>query len=60
MTAYTNSIDNLITSRTLQFNELPSGFFFGTRNINAGKARSRGLELETQVDIATGWTASVA
>ncbi|MBS0419609.1 MAG: TonB-dependent receptor [Proteobacteria bacterium] len=60
VTAYTNSIDNLITSRTLQFNELPPGFFFGTRNINAGKARSRGLELETQVDVATGWTASVA
>ena len=60
VTAYTNSIDNLITSRTLQFNELPSGFFFGTRNINAGKARSRGLEFETQVDIATGWTAGVA
>jgi outer membrane cobalamin receptor len=60
VTAYTNSIDNLITSRTLQFGELPSGFFFGTRNINAGKARSRGIEFETQMDIATGWTAGVA
>jgi len=60
VTAYTNSIDNLITSRTLQFDELPAGFFFGTRNINAGTARSRGLELESQMDIATGWTAAVA
>jgi outer membrane cobalamin receptor len=60
VTAYTNDIDNLITSRTLEFNELPPGFFFGTRNINAGKARSRGIELETQMDIATGWTAGVA
>ena len=60
VTAYTNDIDNLITSRTLEFNELPPGFFFGTRNINAGKARSRGIELETQMDIATGWTAGAA
>jgi outer membrane receptor protein involved in Fe transport len=60
VTAYTNSIDNLITSRTLQSDELPAGFFFGTRNINAGKARSRGIEFETQMDIATGWTAAVA
>ena len=60
VTAYTNSIDNLITSRTLQFNELPQGFFFGSRNINAGKARSRGFEFETEADIAAGWTAAVA
>jgi outer membrane receptor protein involved in Fe transport len=60
VTAYTNDINNLITSRTLAFNELPQGFFFGTRNINAGKARSRGVEFESQMDITTGWTAAVA
>lgn len=58
VTAYTNSIDNLITSRNLQFNELPDGFFFGSRNINAGKARSRGFELETQVNISGSWSAA--
>jgi outer membrane cobalamin receptor len=60
VTAYTNSIDNLITSRNLQLNELPGGFFFGTRNINAGQARSRGVELETQVNISTSWSAGAA
>jgi outer membrane cobalamin receptor len=52
-TAYTNSIDNLITSRNLSFDELPAGFFFGSRNINAGKARSRGVELETQTQLTS-------
>jgi outer membrane cobalamin receptor len=60
ITAYTNSIDNLITSRNLDFNELPQGFFFGSRNINAGKARSRGIELETQMQIASGLSAVFA
>jgi outer membrane receptor protein involved in Fe transport len=57
VTAYTNSIDNLITSRNLDSNELPPGFFFGSRNINAGKARSRGLELESQVEMVSGFSA---
>ena len=57
VSAYTNSIDDLITSRNLDFDELPSGFFFGSRNINAGKARSRGAEIETQVQVAQGLSA---
>jgi outer membrane receptor protein involved in Fe transport len=57
VSAYTNSIDNLITSRNLGVTELPPGFYFGSRNINAGKARSRGLELETQVEVVSGLSA---
>jgi outer membrane cobalamin receptor len=60
VTAYDNRIDDLITSRNLDFSELPDGFFFGSRNINAGKARSRGAELETDWQIASGFTAQFA
>jgi outer membrane cobalamin receptor len=60
VTAYTNSIDDLITSRNLDFSELPAGFFFGSRNINAGKARSRGAEIEAQMQVATGLSAQFA
>lgn len=56
-TAYDNTIEHLITSRNLEFSELPDGFFFGSRNINAGRARSRGVELETQWKIAEGFDA---
>jgi outer membrane receptor protein involved in Fe transport len=58
--AYTNSINNLITSRNLGFSELPAGFFFGSRNINAGKARSRGFEVESQVQITSRWSGQLA
>lgn len=45
-TAFTNRIRDLITGRNLTDNELPTGFFFGSRLINAGRARSRGIEAE--------------
>ena len=47
VTGYFNSIRNLITSRNLSPSELPPGFFFGSRLINAGAAQSWGLEDET-------------
>jgi len=46
LTFYRNTIDSLLTSRTLGPAELPPGFFFGSRNINAGSARAQGAELE--------------
>lgn len=46
VTAYTNTIDHVITSESLPVSELPAGFRFGSRNINAGAARSRGVEAE--------------
>lgn len=44
--AFANRIRDLITSRNLASDELPAGFFFGSRLINAGRARSRGVEAE--------------
>lgn len=47
VTAYMSEITDLITTRTLAFSELPPGVFFGTRNINAGRAETKGVEVET-------------
>lgn len=59
-TAYTNTIRNLITSAPLPDDELPPGFFFGTRNINAGRGRSRGVEAEADWAISPAWSATLA
>lgn len=56
VTAYTNTIRNLITFANLPDNQLPPGFFFGTRNINAGEARSRGIEAEANWLAGDRWT----
>ncbi|HEX6832560.1 MAG TPA: TonB-dependent receptor, partial [Rudaea sp.] len=56
VTAYTNTIRDLITFAPLDPAALPPGFFFGTRNINAGRARSRGLEGETEWSIDRTWS----
>jgi outer membrane receptor protein involved in Fe transport len=45
LTLFRNDVHNLIGSRNLADNELPPGFFFGSKNINIGKVRSDGLEL---------------
>jgi outer membrane receptor protein involved in Fe transport len=58
-TAYTNTVRNLITNAPLAQSELPPGFFFGTRNINAGRARSRGVEAEADWAIGAYWTATL-
>lgn len=55
VTAYTNTVENLITSAPLDPGELPPGFFFGSRNINAGRARSRGVEGEADWAIDSAW-----
>jgi outer membrane receptor protein involved in Fe transport len=57
VTAYYNKIDNLISSETLTTAELPPGFFFGSRNINAGTAISKGIETAFQYKIMTGLSA---
>jgi len=54
VTAYYNKINNLISSETLTAAELPPGFFFGSRNINAGTAISKGVETAFQWKITTG------
>ena len=47
VTAYYSEIKDLITFRNLDASELPAGFFFGTRNINAGRAEVKGIEANT-------------
>ncbi len=59
-TLYYNTIDDLITYRNLADSELPPGFFFGSRNINAGKARAQGAELEADWAIGGAWSAAFA
>ncbi len=56
VTLYTSIIRNLLTFRNLDASELPPGFLFGARNINAGSARSRGIEGELSWTPSTPWT----
>jgi outer membrane receptor protein involved in Fe transport len=58
-TAYTSEITDLITFRNLAPTELPAGFFFGTRNVNAGKAKADGVEATADWLFAPGWKATV-
>ncbi|HTO51661.1 MAG TPA: TonB-dependent receptor [Burkholderiales bacterium] len=57
VTYYDNTVKDLITSRNLDFTELPGGFFFGTVNINAGEAHVRGVEATLNWAFAKGWNA---
>lgn len=46
VTAYASRISHFITYRYLDAASLPAGFDIGARLINAGRARSRGIEAE--------------
>lgn len=48
LTLFRNDVHNLIGFRNLADNELPPGFFFGSKNINIGKVRSDGVELTAE------------
>jgi outer membrane receptor protein involved in Fe transport len=58
-TAYYQQVSDLITTRNLGPGQLPVGFFFGTQNINAGKAIVQGLEAQLGWQIAPGWKADL-
>jgi outer membrane receptor protein involved in Fe transport len=51
VTGFANRLKNALTFSPLVAGELPTGFFFGSRIVNAARARSRGLEAEAN------WTA---
>ncbi len=59
VTAFTDTIRDLITFSPLDASALPPGFFFGTRNINAGRARSRGVEAEADLVLNPAWSATL-
>ncbi|MCA0302770.1 MAG: TonB-dependent receptor [Proteobacteria bacterium] len=58
-TGYYQQVTDLITTRNLTGAQLPAGYFFGTQNINAGKAIVQGLEAQLGWQIAPGWKADV-
>jgi outer membrane receptor protein involved in Fe transport len=60
VTGFFNQVKDLITSRNLDQSELAPGFFFGTRNINAGKLHSSGAEAETTWAMSRSLSANVA
>jgi outer membrane receptor protein involved in Fe transport len=53
-TAFYQEITNLITNRTLAPSQLPPGFFFGTQQVNAGRAVVQGIELQAGWQIMPG------
>jgi outer membrane receptor protein involved in Fe transport len=57
-TVYTSQIEDLITFRNLAPDELPKGFSFGTRNINAGRAKADGIEATADWLFTAGWKAT--
>ncbi|HEY2752499.1 TonB-dependent receptor [Phenylobacterium sp.] len=59
VTAFSSTIRDLITSAPLDDSQLPPGFFFGTRNINAGRARSLGVEAEADWVISPRWSTTL-
>jgi outer membrane receptor protein involved in Fe transport len=46
VTGFANRLKNALTFSPLAVAELPPGFFFGSRIVNAARARSRGVEAE--------------
>lgn len=58
-TVYYQQVTDLITTRNLGSGQLPPGFFFGTQNINAGKAIVQGIEAQAAWQIAPGWKADI-
>jgi outer membrane receptor protein involved in Fe transport len=59
VTGFTNTIRDLLTSAPLPDDEVPAGFFYATRNINAGRARSRGVEAEVDWTLTPEWSATL-
>ena len=60
VTAYASRISNFITYHYLPTDSLPAGFDVGARLINAGEARSRGVEAELNWQPSTRLHATLA
>lgn len=59
-TAFANRLKDVLTTRNLTEEELPPGFFFGGRQINAARARIRGVEAELNWRIVPSLNATLA
>lgn len=60
ITLYRTFLSSLITTANLSFSQLPAGFFYGGRLVNAASALAQGLEVETQWRVTSGWQARLA
>jgi outer membrane receptor protein involved in Fe transport len=56
VTYYRTEIDNLITTANLTNAELPPGFFYGGRLVNAAAAQAQGVEAEVDWVIGGGFS----
>jgi outer membrane receptor protein involved in Fe transport len=54
VTGFANRLKNALTFSPLSEAELPAGFFFGSRIVNAARARSRGVEAEANWKLGQG------
>jgi outer membrane receptor protein involved in Fe transport len=58
-TLYRTEINNLITTATLAPNQLPPGFFYGGRLINAASAQAQGFEAEVDWKVGAGFSTTL-
>lgn len=59
-TVYRTEISNLITTANLSASQLPTGFFYGGRLVNAASAQAQGFEAELDWKFGAGWTSTFA
>ena len=59
-TLYRTEISNLITTANLSYAQLPAGFFYGGRLVNAASAQAQGFEAEADWKIGGGFTTTLA
>jgi len=59
VTYYRTTVHNLITTATLQSDQLPPGFFYGGRLVNAASALVQGVEGELSWRIGGGFSSTV-
>jgi outer membrane receptor protein involved in Fe transport len=59
LTYYYTHVNDLITTATLPYSDLPPGFFFGTIQVNAVSALAQGIEAEVDWRIAGGLAATL-
>ncbi|MGH8208892.1 MAG: TonB-dependent receptor [Steroidobacteraceae bacterium] len=59
VTVYRTEVSNLITSASLANSELPPGFFFGSRLVNAATAQAQGVEAEVNWKIGGGFSTTL-
>jgi outer membrane cobalamin receptor len=60
VTFYRTDISNLITTASLAYSQLPPGFFYGGRLVNAASAQAQGVEAEIHWKIGGGFSTELS